>query len=181
MAQPFPSVDTSSTLPFRNVYDAGLFSSSPESMIPEAPRPYDPGHPYPVIEARKRRKAWNHVLEKAIFTSDEISNESAPQRRKVYVSSLEAHIDALHDQLFRMGLWPVFTKELERHMGLNSKTAKSMVATLHHKVLLMQIKIPQYEKMNLHYAQQNLALLESGLDGCFTAGACRCFCLKDRS
>ncbi|PBK74245.1 hypothetical protein ARMSODRAFT_951859 [Armillaria solidipes] len=145
---------------FRNAYNAGLFSSSPDSTTSEEPCPHDSIHPYPVIEARKRRKAWNHVLEKAIFTCDEISNESAPQRRKVYVSSLEAHIDALHDQLLRVGLWPVPAKELERYKGLNSKTAKSMVAKLHYNVALTQIKISQYEKMNQHYAQQNLALLQ---------------------
>ncbi|KAK0460998.1 uncharacterized protein EV420DRAFT_1529631 [Desarmillaria tabescens] len=162
MAQPLPSIDAVlSTLPFRNVYSTGLFYSSPKSTTSDESHPHDSVHPYPVIEARKRRKAWSHVFEKAIFTSEEISNESAPRRRKVYVSSLEAHIDALHDQLLQMGLWPVSTKELERHKGLNSKTAKSMVAMYHHKVVLMQIKISQYEKMNQHHAQQNLALRES--------------------
>lgn len=86
---------------FHNAYDAGLFSYSPDSTTLEELCSYDSTHPYPVIEARKRRKAWNHVLEKAIFTSDEICDESAPQRRKVYVSSLEAHVDALHDQLLQ--------------------------------------------------------------------------------
>ncbi|KAK0226195.1 hypothetical protein IW262DRAFT_1360331 [Armillaria fumosa] len=146
---------------FRNAYDAGLFSYSPDSTISEELCSHDATRRYPVIEARKRRKAWNHVLEKAIFTSDEISNESAPQRRKVYVSSLEAHVDALHDQLLQLGLWPVPVKELEQLKGLNSKTAKTMVAKLHYNVGLTQIKISQYEKMNQHHAQQNLALLDS--------------------
>lgn len=146
---------------FHNAYDAGLFSYSPDSTTLEELCSYDSTHPYPVIEARKRRKAWNHVLEKAIFTSDEICNESAPQRRKVYVSSLEAHVDALHDQLLQLGLWPVPAKELERLRGLNSKTAKSMVAKLHYNVTLTQIKISEYEKLNQHYAQQNIALLQT--------------------
>ncbi|KAK0486079.1 hypothetical protein IW261DRAFT_776277 [Armillaria novae-zelandiae] len=130
---------------FRNAYNAGLFSY--HSTTWEELCSQDSTHPYLIIEARKRRKAWDHVLEKAIFTSDEIFNESAPKRRKVYVSSLEAHVDALHDQLLQLGLWPVPAKELERLRGLNCRTAKSMVAKLHHNVVLMQTKISQYEKM----------------------------------
>ncbi|KAG7449577.1 uncharacterized protein BT62DRAFT_928290 [Guyanagaster necrorhizus] len=123
MDQPPPSIRSSNALSsatFRSAYSAGLFSSLPTSIS----EPHDSARHYPVIETGKRRKAWIHVFENAIFTNDEISNELAPQRRKVYVSSLEAHIDALHDQLLRMGWWPVPAKELERHKGLNSKTAK---------------------------------------------------------
>ncbi len=186
---------------FRNAYDAGLFSYSPDSTTSEELCPHDSIHPYPVIEARKRRKAWNHVLEKAIFTSDEmqanLSASSSYLYTDVYVnpdpmnqlpSAVKSTCRASRLTLMlcmtssfslsiyknccpithllrphRLGLWPVPAKELERHKGLNSKTAKvvlifgnaiysassfqSMVAKLHHNVALTQIKISQYEKM----------------------------------
>lgn len=72
-----------------------------------------------MVETRKRRKTWTHEFEEAIFTPEEMfvedsslsyslrltlvffdsAQQTAPQRRKVYLSSLEAHIDALHAQL----------------------------------------------------------------------------------
>lgn len=36
-----------------------------------------------------------------------------------------------------------------------------MVAKLHYNVTLTQIKISEYEKLNQHYAQQNIALLQT--------------------
>ncbi|KAG6850496.1 hypothetical protein H0H93_012497 [Arthromyces matolae] len=60
-------------------------------------------HPYARLYAKKdevkRRKIWNHALEKSLFTPFEISTIGAPQRRTIYIASLEAHIDKLHDQL----------------------------------------------------------------------------------
>lgn len=48
----------------------------------------------------------------------------APNRRSIYVASLEAHVDSLHAQLLTLGLYPVPFEKLERYRGLNSKTAK---------------------------------------------------------
>lgn len=46
----------------------------------------------------------------------------AQERRKVYVSSLEAHVDALHAQLLERKLYPVAFERLERIHGVRSKT-----------------------------------------------------------
>ncbi|EGN99388.1 hypothetical protein SERLA73DRAFT_18705, partial [Serpula lacrymans var. lacrymans S7.3] len=60
-------------------------------------------HPYARLYARKdvtkRRKIWNHVLEKSLFSPHELSTLGAPHRRTIYIASLEAHIDRLHSQL----------------------------------------------------------------------------------
>ena len=48
----------------------------------------------------------------------------APHRRTIYIASLEAHIDRLHNQLLAMGLYPIPFERLEPYRGLNSKTAK---------------------------------------------------------
>lgn len=48
----------------------------------------------------------------------------APNRRSIYVASLEAHVDNLHAQLLTLGLYPVPFEKLEPYKGLNSKTAK---------------------------------------------------------
>jgi hypothetical protein len=46
----------------------------------------------------------------------------AQERRKVYVSSLEAHVDALHTQLLESKLYPVSFERLEKIHGVRSKT-----------------------------------------------------------
>ena len=46
----------------------------------------------------------------------------AQDRRKIYVSSLEAHVDALHAQLLERKLYPVSFERLEKIHGLRSKT-----------------------------------------------------------
>lgn len=46
----------------------------------------------------------------------------AQDRRKVYVSSLEAHVDALHTQLLDRKLYPVSFERLEKIHGVRSKT-----------------------------------------------------------
>ncbi|EKM61184.1 uncharacterized protein PHACADRAFT_57340, partial [Phanerochaete carnosa HHB-10118-sp] len=63
-------------------------------------------HPYARIYAKKaeaptvkRRKMWNHALEKSLFTPEEIASLGAPIRRAIYTASLENHIDQLHGQL----------------------------------------------------------------------------------
>jgi hypothetical protein len=77
-------------------------------------------HPYARLFAKtgevKRRKIWNHALEKSLFSPYELYVDSsvqgslfifmanrsalgAPHRRTIYMSSLEAHIDRLHTQL----------------------------------------------------------------------------------
>lgn len=121
-------------------------------------------HPYARLFAKKdevkRRKIWNHALEKFFFTPYELSvpfhlhftpvalslslyssTLGAPQRRTVYIASLEAHIDKLHSRLIEwaititslifnsnhhssIGFFPVKFSELDPFKGLNSKTAK---------------------------------------------------------
>lgn len=52
------------------------------------------------------------------------STMGAPHRRTIYMASLEAHIDRLHNHLLSFGLYPVPFSRLEPYRGLNSKTAK---------------------------------------------------------
>ena len=68
---------------------------------------------------------WNHALEKSLFTPDELANLGAPLRRGIYIASLDAHIDQLHQQLLSLQLYPVPFETLEPYHGLNSKTAKA--------------------------------------------------------
>ncbi|KDR85065.1 hypothetical protein GALMADRAFT_24833, partial [Galerina marginata CBS 339.88] len=109
-------------------------------------------HPYARLFAKKdevkRRKIWNHALEKFIFSPYELSTVGAPQRRAVYITSLEAYIDRLHAQLFDLGFWPVDLADLEPFMGLNSKTAKSMVAGLQHDASISRLKLLELERAN---------------------------------
>ena len=111
-------------------------SSSEDLSSPDA-EPSSPlsarstvSHPYARIYAKrespttKRRKMWNHMLEKSLFTPDELASIGAPQRRTIYIASLEAHIDQLHARLLELGLYPVAFETLEPYHGLNSKTAK---------------------------------------------------------
>jgi len=46
----------------------------------------------------------------------------AQDRRKIYVSSLESHVDALHAQLLERKLYPVSFERLEKIHGVRSKT-----------------------------------------------------------
>ena len=48
----------------------------------------------------------------------------APQRRTIYIASLEAHVDHLHSRMVSIGVYPVDITSLDRFKGLNSKTAK---------------------------------------------------------
>ncbi|TFK30510.1 hypothetical protein FA15DRAFT_712532 [Coprinopsis marcescibilis] len=109
-------------------------------------------HPYARLVAKKdevkRRKIWNHALEKYIFSPYEISTIGAPQRRVVYIASLENHIDELHTCMLLGNKWPVPYGELDAYKGLNSKTAKSMVAGLQHDSSQYKLKLLELERAN---------------------------------
>ncbi|PBL01045.1 hypothetical protein ARMGADRAFT_1160297 [Armillaria gallica] len=109
-------------------------------------------HPYARLYAKKeegkRRKIWNHALEKNLFNAYELSTLGAPHRRTIYMASLEAHIDRLHAQLFSLGFWPVGFDELEQFKGLNSKTAKSMVSGLQYDASIAKLKLLELERAN---------------------------------
>ncbi|KAG5728810.1 hypothetical protein E4T56_gene6220 [Termitomyces sp. T112] len=109
-------------------------------------------HPYARLYAKKeevkRRKIWNHALEKSLFTPYEISTIGAPQRRTIYIASLEAHIDKLHAQLLEIGYWPIPMEELKPYHGLNSKTAKSIVSGLQHDASVARLKMLELERAN---------------------------------
>ncbi|KAG8219866.1 hypothetical protein J3R82DRAFT_845 [Butyriboletus roseoflavus] len=109
-------------------------------------------HPYARLYAKKdgskRRKIWNHVLEKQLFSPQELSTMGAPHRRTIYIASLEAHIDRLHNQLLGIGLYPIPFERLEPYRGLNSKTAKSMVAGLQHDATHLKLKLLELERSN---------------------------------
>ncbi|KZT75193.1 hypothetical protein DAEQUDRAFT_761137 [Daedalea quercina L-15889] len=111
---------------------------------------FDPAHPYARLytrkEGAKRRKMWNHALEKSLFTPQEISTMGAPNRRTIYIASLEAHTDRLHAQLLNYALFPVPFEKLENFRGLNTKTAKSMVAGLYRDAAELRMKRLELER-----------------------------------
>ncbi|ETW87276.1 hypothetical protein HETIRDRAFT_247266, partial [Heterobasidion irregulare TC 32-1] len=111
----------------------------------------DIAHPYARLfaakkDGTKRRKIWNHALEKSVFSPQEISTMGAPHRRTIYIASLEAHVDRLHGQLLAMGLYPIPFDKLEPYKGLNSKTAKSMVSGLQHDTSHVRTKLLELER-----------------------------------
>ncbi|TFK87909.1 hypothetical protein K466DRAFT_490026, partial [Polyporus arcularius HHB13444] len=113
-------------------------------------------HPYSRLRLKRehperRRKMWNLRLEKSIFTAKEISASSSPHRRKVYVESLEAHIDRLHEQLLGYALAPVPPQSLEPYRGLNGKTAKSMVCGLQYDTEEINLKLLELERAVRHH------------------------------
>lgn len=124
----------------------------PSRVTRSAPSRVNIQHPYARLFAKKdevkRRKIWNHALEKNLFTPYELSTLGAPHRRTIYTSSLEAHIDRLHAQLLELGFWPVAFSELEPYKGLNTKTAKSMVASLQHDASVAKLKLLELERAN---------------------------------
>ncbi|PPQ71338.1 hypothetical protein CVT24_012079 [Panaeolus cyanescens] len=132
-------------------------SSSPAPRL-SRPRLHSPStkqshlhNPYARLakkEEVKRRRIWNHAFEKAIFTPYELSTINAPNRRKIYVSSLEHHIDYMHKILEDMGHYPVEESELERHIGLNRKTAKSMVSGLFHDSSIYKLQLLELARAN---------------------------------
>ncbi|KIK05043.1 hypothetical protein K443DRAFT_92069 [Laccaria amethystina LaAM-08-1] len=140
-------------------FNSSTASSADSSPLPigtrigtgttRSPSRFHVAHPYARLVAKKddkRRKIWNHVLEKSVFTPFEISTLGAQQRRGVYIGSLEAHIDTLHAQLLEIGFYPVPFHDLDPFKGLNSKTAKSMVAGLQHDASLSKLKLLELER-----------------------------------
>ena len=149
--------------------DSCASTSSTSSVASTGSRP-PLAHPYARIYAKKaeapaikRRKMWNHALEKSLFTPEEIATLGAPNRRAIYTASLENHVDRLHNQLLELGLYPVAFETLEPYRGLNSKTAKvstdsqiraffsdisaqSMVAGLHKDACDMKTKLMELER-----------------------------------
>ncbi|KAI0067721.1 hypothetical protein BV25DRAFT_1911604 [Artomyces pyxidatus] len=111
-------------------------------------------HPYARLFAKqsgngaKRRKIWNHALEKSVFTAHEIATMGAPHRRTIYMASLEAHVDRLHSQMLDAGYYPIPFEKLEPFRGLNSKTAKSMVAGLQHDASHIKMKLLELDRAN---------------------------------
>ncbi|KAJ3787990.1 hypothetical protein GGU10DRAFT_287236 [Lentinula aff. detonsa] len=109
-------------------------------------------HPYARLYAKKeegkRRKIWNHALEKSLFNPFELSSLGAPHRRTIYMASLEAHVDQLHAQLLSLGYWPVSFESLEPFKGLNSKTAKSMVAGLQYDSSQTKLRLLELQRAN---------------------------------
>ncbi|KAI0080234.1 hypothetical protein K474DRAFT_1556676, partial [Panus rudis PR-1116 ss-1] len=112
-------------------------------------------HPYARLHAKsakeapgqaKRRKMWNHALEKSVFTPHELSTLSAPHRRVIYTATLERHIERVHEQLLTMQLFPVPFARLETYRGLNSRTAKSMVSGLQKDVSELRMKKLELER-----------------------------------
>ncbi|ESK87883.1 hypothetical protein Moror_15250 [Moniliophthora roreri MCA 2997] len=121
-------------------------------------------HPYARLQGKnkegKRRKIWNHALEKYLFTPYELSTLGAPHRRTIYMASLEAHIDNLHAQLLSLGFWPVAFDDLEALKGLNTRTAKSVVAGLQYDATLARLKILELERVNDNLERE---LLQQGI------------------
>lgn len=178
LADPFASSSSSSTdgfclaryqldIPDTTTYPTPLSSVAPESSVdvPLSTHPKLPprdssrsaaritiAHPYARLYAKKdntkRRKIWNHVLEKQLFSPQELSTMGAPHRRTIYTASLEAHIDRLHNQLLSIGLYPIPFDRLEPYRGLNTKTAKSMVSGLQHDATQSKLKLLELERSN---------------------------------
>ncbi|KAF4572878.1 hypothetical protein EYR36_007388 [Pleurotus pulmonarius] len=108
-------------------------------------------HPYARIYAKKdakRRRIWNHALEKSVFSPLQLSTVGAQDRRPIYVASLEAHIDRLHEQLKSIACYPVREDQLAPYIGLHSKVAKSMVSSLQHDISQTNLKLLELERAN---------------------------------
>ncbi|KAF8898674.1 hypothetical protein BD779DRAFT_1666474 [Infundibulicybe gibba] len=106
-------------------------------------------HPYARLNAKrdevKRRRIWNHTLEKFIFSPYELSTVGASKRRPTYIASLEAHVDRLHDQMFAVVNYP---PELESLRGTHTKTVKSMISGLQHDASVARLKLLELERAN---------------------------------
>ncbi|PSR76256.1 hypothetical protein PHLCEN_2v8573 [Hermanssonia centrifuga] len=157
----------------RSTPKSSVPSSSTGGDLPEDNPTLSPrtvSHPYTRIYAKrnsppsKRRKMWNHALEKSLFTPDELANVSAPLRRTMYISSLEAHVDELHAQLLSLELYPVPFEKLEPYHGMNSKTAKSMVAGLYKDAAEMKTKLLELKRSVGHHNIDFASSTESSVD-----------------
>lgn len=117
----------------------------------------------------KKRRQWTHALEHHIFTREELrvalpplrltsmadrrgcflfgrSKMRAAQRRRIYISSLEAHIDRLHNQLIGIGLYPVPFADLVPFKGMSAAAAKPMLAGLQQDVQQVRSKQTEIER-----------------------------------
>jgi hypothetical protein len=70
----------------------------------------------------------------------------AAQRRAIYISSLEAHVDELHTQLIDLGLFPIPFAELSQYKGTSSKIVKGVVAGLHADAQFIRSKQAEIER-----------------------------------
>ncbi|KAI0004325.1 hypothetical protein BJV74DRAFT_881469 [Russula compacta] len=153
-----------SLLPPPNIQS--VFSGISTSCPSRSPSEIVIAHPYARLYAKKnatgakRRKIWNHALEKSVFSAHEIATMGAPHRRTIYIATLEAHIDCLHAQLLAIGLYPVPFERLEPFKGLNCKTAKSMVAGLQHDASHVKMKLLELERAN--HGLRNILKTRSG-------------------
>ena len=95
----------------------------------------------------------------------------AQDRRKVYVSSLEAHVDALHAQLLERKLYPISFERLEKIHGVRSKTVvvsyspsskpeqgsdigfalQSMIGGIGHDVQKIKIRLEELQRDVSHF------------------------------
>ncbi|KAF9650486.1 hypothetical protein BDM02DRAFT_3092899 [Thelephora ganbajun] len=98
------------------------------------------------VDGVKRRKVWDHMLERRLFTPEELNKMKAQDRRKVYVSSLEAHVDALHAQLLERKLYPVSFERLEKIHGVRSKTVVSMIGGIGHDVQKIKVRLEELQR-----------------------------------
>jgi hypothetical protein len=70
----------------------------------------------------------------------------AAQRRRIYISSLEAHIDKLHNQLIGIGLYPVPYSSLAPYKGMSTTAAKAMLAGLQQDAQHISMKETEIER-----------------------------------
>ncbi|KAJ7293647.1 hypothetical protein C8J57DRAFT_1269572 [Mycena rebaudengoi] len=118
------------------------FNREPSCSTNERYHPYD--------QKPKSRKQWPHALEKPLFNLLELTTLGAPNRRPIYIASLEAHIDRLHTQLLSLGpqFYPVTTSELDEYKGLNTKTCKSMVSGFQCDITRTEKQLLELERAN---------------------------------
>ncbi|KAF8332897.1 hypothetical protein F5887DRAFT_995517 [Amanita rubescens] len=109
-------------------------------------------HPYARLLAKRdgtrTRRIWNHVLEKVIFSPNELLTLRVPYRRTIYVASLEAHIDCLHAQIKEIGFWPVAFDESEHYGYPYATNPKSLVGCLQHHASVSKYKLLELEHAN---------------------------------
>jgi hypothetical protein len=70
----------------------------------------------------------------------------AANRRTIYITSLEAHIDRLHAQLIDHGLYPVAFADLAPFKGMSSKLVKGMITGLQSDAQFIRSKQTEIER-----------------------------------
>ncbi|KAF9785512.1 hypothetical protein BJ322DRAFT_1063544 [Thelephora terrestris] len=116
--------------------------------LPSGTYPYTRPEAKKDVDGVKRRKVWDHMFERRLFSPEELNKMKAQERRKVYVSSLEAHVDALHAQLLESKLYPVSLERLEKIHGVRSKTVVSMIGGIGHDVQKIKIRLEELQRDN---------------------------------